>query len=260
MLKRRKRNNGFYCLLLGTALIILNSCEERCIKKIKDERTLNEYFVEIDTCDQYNSYSLHRYFNNDGLFMYGYGDRLLKQGEWSYYFKNEEIAKGRFNNGEPIGDWEYNYLENTSWKVINDTLSGFKISIPSSWFLENERPNYSLFVSADSKNLEEANFNIVVSDYDLKISEYVNKHTDSLRTNTSIKEIDLKELSIDDIDEAFQRKFKIEEDQYQGLAFQTFYGRKDLDKVFIITINSKYSSYKKYEPIFEAMLNSFKMY
>ena len=116
-----------------------------------------------------------------------------------------------------------------------------------------------MFVSADSKNLEEGNLNIVVSDYDLKISEYVNKHTDSLRTNASIKEIDLKELSIDDIDEAFQRKFKIEENQYQGLAFQTFYGRKDLGKVFIITINSRYSSYKKYEPIFETMLNSFKM-
>jgi hypothetical protein len=70
----------------------------------------------------------------------------------------------------------------------------------------------------------------------------------------------LKELSIDDIDEAFQRKFKVEKNQYEGLAFQTFYGRKDLGKVFIITINSKYDSYRKYEPIFESMLSSFKMY
>ena len=90
--------------------------------------------------------------------------------------------------------------------------------------------------------------------------EYSNKHTDTLRANTSIKEIDLKELTVDDVYEAFQRKFKIENGQYEGLVFQTFYERENLDKVFIIMINSKYDLYTRYEPIFESILSSFRMY
>lgn len=259
----KKRNNKIYQnLLRGMVIaIIINSCKENeCTQKLRDERTLNEYFVEIDTCDQFEGAYFYQYFNNDGLFMAGYGDRLLKQGEWSYYYKNEELGKGQFKDGKPIGNWEFKYDEEIIWKSITVKENGFEVSVPSSWFLENDRPNFSLFISMNLNNPEMANFNVIVSDYDMKVSEYINDHTDTLKLNPHIKEIDIKKLKISDIDESFQRKFKVEQNQNEELIFQTFYGKKSLNKVFIITINSKYESYRKYEPIFEVMLNSFKIY
>lgn len=231
-----------------------------CSKKIKDKRTLNEYFVEIDTCNQFSEYTHHAYFRNDGIFMAGYGDRLIKQGKWNYYYKKEKVAEGMFKDGIPFGNWKYKYLDDATWKVVKSKEDNFEVSIPSSWIQEDYNPNFSLFTYINSENKNEANFNIVVSNYDLKVSEYLTKHIDTLRTNTLITEIDVKELKIEGVDEAFQRKFKIQKGQYSELVFQTFYGRKDIDKVFIITINSKYTSYREYEPIFEPMLNSFRMY
>lgn len=262
MWKKRKNRKSFYLILfLGMILVLLNSCEnKKCTENIIDKRTLNEYYVQIDTCNKFKGFSHHKYFKNSGLFMSGYSDRLLKQGEWSYFKENEEIAKGKFKDGQPVGTWYSKYFKKIKWKDINNDKNGFRISIPSSWYINSDISNFVLFTSSDSINKMKANLNIVISDYDLKISEYINKNTDTLRKNFSIKEIELKELNIDDISESFQRKFKIEKNGYKTLTFQTFYGRKDLGKVFIITINSKYNLYDKYEAIFESMLSSFKMY
>src|SRR5690606_8378966 len=142
MLKRKRRNNNShicFTILLATAIIMLSSCENlMCSKKLKDKRALNEYFVEIDTCNQFGGYTHHTYFRNDGIFMAGYGDRLIKQGKWKYYYKKEKVAEGMFKDGIPIGSWKYKYVNDATWKVVKSKEDNFEVSIPSSWIQEKD--------------------------------------------------------------------------------------------------------------------------
>lgn len=109
---------------MGGALIViigfLFSCqnEKDCHSKIKDERTLNEYFVRIDSCKIWKDYRYHEYFSGKGLAMSGFGDRLLKQGKWSFHYDGREIATGEFRDGRPIGDWKSDLVNIKNWKII----------------------------------------------------------------------------------------------------------------------------------------------
>lgn len=260
MLMWKKRNNYLLnqTLLLGITLILSACNKNGCSGKFKDQRTINEFYVLVDSCKVYKGSYFHQYFDNKGLFMSGYGDRFLKQHTWSYFEGNEKVANGKFVNGIPIGNWRYKNFENLSWRIFSDTLNGFQVSIPSSWVLKQNRKKNFMSVSMSKKNQLEANFNIIVANYNHNLSEYLKKSTDSLLENNEIGEMDSKELSIDSLNEAFQRKFKIENKDYKMFVFQTFYARKDKRKVWIITINSDYNSFRKNLPFFDTMLGSFK--
>lgn len=241
----------------------LFSCqnEKDCHSKIKDDRTLNEYFVKIDSCKIWKNYCYHEYFSSKGLAMSGYGDRLFKQGEWSFYYSGKKIATGEFRDGKPIGTWESDLVNVKNWKIIKGGTNDFEISIPSSWWNDNsEDSKFSILTSINKESVKDVNLNIVVTDYDLSISEYITKHNDTLNNLGYIKELDYKELFTEGFNEVYQRKFKIEQENNETLVFQTLFGQKTDNKVFVITVSSKYDSYRKFEPYLSSMVNSFRVY
>ena len=242
MLKIKEKINLYITVVLiviGIAAIYKITSFQPCKTVVKDERSLKEYFVEID--------------------MSGYNDRLFKHGLWQYYRNDSTVAEGSFKNGIPIGLWKYRGFKDGTWKSIEDSNNGYVIHLPNSWdVIENK--NFSLLAAFDSKNIEIANVNLVVSDYDIPIGESLVVDNENLSRSGMISELETKKISITEFDEVYQRKYRIKYKNENYLVFQSVYGRKDFDKVYTFTINCKYSEYQKYVCYFEPIISSLKFY
>ena len=166
MLKIKEKINLYITVVLiviGIAAIYKITSFQPCKTVVKDERSLKEYFVEIDSCKTLNGFSYVKYSDANGLVMSGYNDRLFKHGLWQYYRNDSTVAEGSFKNGIPIGLWKYRGFKDGTWKSIEDSNNGYVIHLPNSWdVIENK--NFSLLAAFDSKNIEIANVNLVVSD------------------------------------------------------------------------------------------------
>ncbi len=234
-------------------------CSKTCNYVLKDERSLKEYFVYVDSCNTYNGFKSVKYFSNDGFSMTGYNDRLSKQGRWKYFRKDDVKAEGNFKNGNPIGLWKFKDFENCNWKIVEDEIDGYVIYLPNYWsIIENKK--LSLLAVYDKNNIEAANVNIVVSTYETSISGIIKADNKSLLLNQDISELEVKKLYITNFDEVYQRKYKINYEGLDHLVFQSIYGRKNMNKVYTLTVNSVYNEYNDYFMLFEPIVSSLKFY
>jgi len=232
---------------------------ESCAEILKDERNLKQYFVQKDSCNSFKNFKSVKYSDNSGLVMSGYNDRLYKQGPWTYYNDSSILAEGKFENGEPIGEWKFLNFPKTYWKKHEDSILGYTIKVPYSWSIK-ESKNYAILASFDDKTIEKANINLVVSDYDANLFEILKNDNNELNDNDTISEFEFMQNIITGFDEVYERKYKIKYDSQNYIIYQHFYANKISGKVYIFTINSDYSNYNQMIPFFEPIHSSLKFY
>lgn len=113
------------------------------------------------------SYDL-AYARLDDVKAVGNFDNTYEQGEFEYHLENSLLKKGKYNNGQKIGIWEYflgSDLYRIDWTVYSRKDDSLSTSIPDFWkYYENKDKLFMADVTPDISNDKKKFFAILQHD------------------------------------------------------------------------------------------------
>lgn len=254
-------------IIFNVVLIVMSSCakkenKQKCIYKELNTVFLTEYLIVKDTCEVFNDYPYVEYYNDDKIIMSGFSDRFTKEGEWSFFNKNEkEEVSGLFRESQPQGIWNFKNLGNLNWEVFRNPDKGFFVSLPIEWefFRTQDGASYGV-CDRDSENLKDYNLKMIFTSIKLdqiegSVKELYEKTIQDFEKQ-GFENVFYKKLDIEDLEEAYEICY--EEKEMNSLNTELFYVGKN--RLFIMSSSIKKKSLYDFSIVKEIMETSFKGY
>ncbi len=189
--------------------------------------------------------------------MEGYGDRIVKQGEWRYYNKGIKITSGKFKNSSPLGLWKYKGFKEISWKNYQNNEAKYRIDIPNDWIVNNNYINAVSIVNDTILKKFTTKIDIQIGTIKTSFNEWVDSLKDEMKIDKTVSNVKLKKLNLLDINNSLQIESTRNFNDFGVFEVNQINIEYD-NKIYMITIMVKTKSDYSYKIIGEQIMRSFK--
>lgn len=257
----------YIILIIGFVFSCNNKKDKNCTSKEVNAINLKKYLVLSDTCKAYRGYNYVEYYDNERLLMSGFSERSDKQGQWSFFDKeNNEIVKGGFEDSQPKGEWLFESIKEVDWRIYKNLKKGYFFSYPLKWKIIESKENNSVVLFDDKTDSNFSNYNlkfvitsIKLQDLEGSIESLYESSIASLKQD-KVKNLNYKEIIIED-----SGANKFYEIQYDELNNKIEYFSSEFmftynDNLYLKSISIKKGSKYDYRVIKEIIDTSFKVF